>query len=404
MAFLSRPIEAVSKLTKLLVGLFFFRLLQVIYCKKNRLTFKQTDPLIKKEKERILAECPSLNNFHMPFFHIGGVLQSAWSKSMLSDEREKLERRREVITLPKMKKPEGASCCPDEIPAGEVSIDWVDPAKIGGNAEEGSTEKIVILAPGLTGCSRDSYMVVFTDILAKAGYKVACYNPRGRGGVPISSSFLYSAGYTEDFRRVVRIIRDRHPQATLFSAGFSLGSNYLTKYIGEEGAACVFRASLLCACPLELISMSNHFSESMLGRLMDKILVGSLQKMRIELDDCFEHEQIDVEDVLAAKSLFEFDHKFTAPMFGLDCGSDYYREASSGRYLGKIRTNCLFLHASNDPIIQIKYIRMDNFRANPCLLHCLTNGGGHSMSWPSGWMGRKSWSAQVAVEYFNTHH
>lgn len=413
--------QRISSLSKVLVILVLARLVQIYRGQKNTLTYNSRNPKAKQNTERIISRCPSLQHYVAPFFHFGGILQSALSKYSLkrisgfghndslsrslkeSDEEDKLKsilsRKREIIRLPEMNKPENASCCPEFIPAGIVSVDWVDPLP---GKNNNSFERIVVLAPGLTGCSKESYIATFADVLALNGFKVACYNPRGRGGVEIQSSFLYSAGYTEDFRRVIAKIKNENPESDIFAIGFSLGANYLTKYIGEENEACVLTAAVLCACPLELISMSHHLSHSYIGRVMSSLLVGFLHKMRIEVEeaDAFNHHKADRDLVLDANCLFDFDHAYVAPMFDLACGSDYYREASSGRFLSAIKVPCLFLHAANDPVVQYRYIRRDNFEANPKLLQCLTQAGGHSMAWPLGLLGRRSWAADASLEFF----
>lgn len=58
----------------------------------------------------------------------------------------------------------------------------------------------------------------------------------GRGGNTLKSPLLYSVGFTEDLRRVVAGVRaSQPPSVPLLAVGFSLGSNYLAKYLGEEG-------------------------------------------------------------------------------------------------------------------------------------------------------------------------
>ena len=86
--------------------------------------------------------------------------------------------------------------------------------------------------------------------LLAAGFRVACYNPRSRGGNELQNAFLYSAGYTEDLRRIVAHIQRAFPAATLAAAGFSLGASYLSKFVAEEGERCALAgaaASELCS-------------------------------------------------------------------------------------------------------------------------------------------------------------
>mmetsp|Transcript_22099 Transcript_22099/g.28224 ORF Transcript_22099/g.28224 Transcript_22099/m.28224 type:complete len:353 (-) Transcript_22099:787-1845(-) len=262
---------------------------------------------------------------------------------------------------------------------------------------------VVICVPGLTGDSNAPYIMTLALHLSQRGVRVACFNPRGRGGNELKSPFLYSAGYTEDLRRIVQHVCDRYPNATAtIGVGFSLGSNYLAKFVGEEGDACLLSAAVMAGCPLDCLSMSNHFHHSTMGQLMDPVLVSNVQKIRLEYTHVLKDlDKVDLEHVASAKTMAEFDHRIIAPMFGFSCVSDYYRYSSAGNLLSEIRRPALFLHSENDPIVPGKYIRMDNFDVNPHLIHCMTKEGGHSMSWPMGIHAKDSWMSVVVSEFVN---
>lgn len=108
--------------------------------------------------------------------------------------------------------------------------------------------------PGLNGrgCSSVEYIGKAAAHLHRAGVRVAVFNPRGRGGNPVVSPFMYSAGYTEELRRVVDRVRAAFPMACLSAAGYSLGASYLAKYIGEQGDRCVLAGAACFACPARL--------------------------------------------------------------------------------------------------------------------------------------------------------
>ena len=66
---------------------------------------------------------------------------------------------------------------------------------------------------------------------------------------------MYSAGYTEDLRRVVAHVRTSRPQArALTAAGYSLGASYLAKYVCEEGERCALAGAALFACMTDLVA------------------------------------------------------------------------------------------------------------------------------------------------------
>lgn len=162
------------------------------------------------------------------------------------------------------------ACCPEVVPAGVCSLDWLDVPN--------ACAPIVMLVPGLTGSSSSAYIQRAAVALHATGARVAVFNPRSRGGVTLRSPFLYSAGYTEDLRRVVEVVGSTaggFPGAPLLGAGYSLGSSYLLKYCCEEGEACVLRGAALFACPVDCTRMSQHLESSPTGKLINPALVRS---------------------------------------------------------------------------------------------------------------------------------
>ena len=67
--------------------------------------------------------------------------------------------------------------------------------------------------------------------------------------------------------------------------GFSLGSNVLSKYVGEEGGSCRLSGAMSIACPLDCVAMSTHLNTTLSGRLLDPVLVASVQKVLGEIED-----------------------------------------------------------------------------------------------------------------------
>jgi len=67
-------------------------------------------------------------------------------------------------------------------------------------------------------------------------------------GVPITSPLLYSAGHTDDTRQALLYIASQYPNAPLLGLGFSLGSNVLTRYLGEERHESRVHSACVLAC------------------------------------------------------------------------------------------------------------------------------------------------------------
>ncbi|KAK3243532.1 hypothetical protein CYMTET_46825 [Cymbomonas tetramitiformis] len=392
----------------------FRRFLRYTFPQRTRLFYDARSTLLSD----LLPELHALTAGYAPALMLpSGVLQTAAAEcyapppSTTPFDRETVAL--EALDFGGTASSRKTSCCPNFVPAGTISLDWLHLAQERG--PEGVLDPrapVCILVPGLTGSSQAAYIRRLALTLNKKEFRVACYNPRGRGGNPLETPFLYSIGYTEDLRRVVQRIRTRFPEATLTAAGFSLGSNYLAKYVGEESDKCMLAAAVSVAPPTDCIAMSNHLLHSSIGKLLDPYLVNSCKKMLRELRDGFPGvmeacSHVDLKAVTAARNMTEFDDAAIAPMFGCSCASDYYREGGAGSYLNRIRIPHLFLAAANDPIVPAHLIRTDNFKTgrglsqevpNPVLL-AVTEEGGHSMVWPEGMFGDRSWACEAIAEF-----
>lgn len=97
--------------------------------------------------------------------------------------------RRELVRLPALDAPR-SKCCPPAVPAGVVSLDWLE--------QRDDRAPTALLCPGLTSSSDSVYIRRVAVALHAAGLRVVVFNPRSRGGVPLETPFLYSAGFSED--------------------------------------------------------------------------------------------------------------------------------------------------------------------------------------------------------------
>lgn len=348
------------------------------------------------------------NAYFPPFWCVSGIFQTILTAFM----RRPLDLRfvRETIVLPE--KTSETQCAPEIIPRGVVSLDWafcrsMHPAVTDNDDDDGdddAAEIVVIVIPGLTGSSDAGYVQRLAHHIisySSVRVRVACYNPRGRGGNPLVSPFLYSAGYTEDLRRVVEHVhRKCGANRRIVAVGYSLGSNVLAKMCGEDGNDSLLAGACCLACPIDPLGMSNHLKNTIEGKLMDRVLLRFVAKVAKEsasaLQSC---PLVDMDAIGRSTSMSKFDRFAVAPLMNCKCSSDYYRRASSGLYLSAIRRPVLFLHAENDPIVSARKIRVDNFKCNPHLISCMTREGGHSMDWPTGTLARRSWSAGVVTRF-----
>jgi predicted alpha/beta-fold hydrolase len=89
----------------------------------------------------------------------------------------------------------------------------------------------------------------------------------------------FNAGFTSDLRLAIKVIKKRYPEVPLYAiginnlrenwldiAGFSLGSNVLVKYLGEEGSATPLSAAAVLSNPWDL----NLADKSMMGTFVNR--------------------------------------------------------------------------------------------------------------------------------------
>lgn len=58
----------------------------------------------------------------------------------------------------------------------------------------------LVLLPGLTGGSHDSYVAHMALAVARAGIRPVVFNSRGTSDAPVTSAQFYSASFTGDMR------------------------------------------------------------------------------------------------------------------------------------------------------------------------------------------------------------
>jgi len=220
------------------------------------------------------------------------------------------------------------------------------------------------------------------------GYRAVVINFRGCAGVPITSQRFYSAGHTDDTRNALLYITNRFPKAPLLALGFSLGSNVITRYLGEEQANSRFHAACALACPWDLEDNNYRLLNSFIGKhIYSKGMGSNLQNVlkrhhkALTLDpEHFVGQAAAKAVALKNPTLEEFDDSFTriaggpSPVFPFPSSKEYYRSMSSHHILKDVRVPFLAISAADDPII--RHVPVDG-GGNPFVVMALTSGGGH---------------------------
>jgi uncharacterized protein len=234
----------------------------------------------------------------------------------------------------------------------------------------------VILVHGLEGSSESGYVRSMAVAALEAGFVVHRWNMRGCGASPWHPKANYHSGQTGDLLLMARE-RRRMSGLPLFAIGYSLGGNMVLKLAGEleekgsdlfTGACAVSAPIDLAASVAELKRLKNYFYQ----RRFVKRLKERVRKRHSLAPDFYPLEPLD-----AVKTIYDFDDRYTAKIFGFGTADEYYRTQSSRQFLERIRIPTLMVHAKDDPMVPASSYEHSAVRTNPLVRLISAERGGH---------------------------
>lgn len=232
----------------------------------------------------------------------------------------------------------------------------------------------VVLLHGLEGSSNGGYIVSLAQAALNKGFGVHRLNMRSCGGTEHLSETMYHSGLTSDTLQVLRSIQDRN-LGPLFLVGFSLGGNVALKLAGELkhsnllSAVCAVSSPIDLACAVRAIAKPNNvfYSRRFLSRL----------KARVRRKNITTPHLYPIEPLRKIRSIWAFDDRYTAPLFGFGTAAQYYATQSSARFLEHIETPTLVVTAQDDPLVPFEMYRRKVFHENSALTLVAPRYGGH---------------------------
>jgi predicted alpha/beta-fold hydrolase len=156
-----------------------------------------------------------------------------------------------------------------------------------------------------------------------------------------------------------------------------LGGNLVQKLVGEYGdnppkevlAVCAVSPSIDLSASADLIMKRSNW-------IYQKDFVRRLKK-RVRTNHKLHPDLYDLSDLVGARTIKDFDDRFTARAHGFANADDYYYRSSSLRVVGKIRIPTLIIHAEDDPFIPFSPMRDPAVANNPYILLIAPAQGGH---------------------------
>ena len=230
-----------------------------------------------------------------------------------------------------------------------LDLDWVD-----ATAPNAPT---LVMFHGLEGSSRSGYAQALASVCDLRGWRCVVVHFRGCSGEMNLAPRAYFAGDIQDIEFALTSIgqdlrRIDGGRGPLTAIGVSLGGNALARWAGERGpdAGAWLDSLIAVSAPFDL-SASGQAIDHGVNRLIYGQLFLSTMKQKALLKAGQYPGLFDLDRVLRARTLREFDDAFTAPLHGYRGVDDYWCRASAKAWLGQLAVPSLLINAHNDPLV-----------------------------------------------------
>lgn len=209
----------------------------------------------------------------------------------------------------------------------------------------------LVLFHGLEGNSASPYAQAFAEQARAQGWSYAVPHFRGCSGELNHAPRAYHSGDFEEIGWMLAQLRQRSAQP-LRAVGISLGGNALLRWAQESGAsgrATVSAAAAVCA-PLDLAAGGHALGRGLARQTYTRMFLRSMKPKALakwaQYPGLFNRERL-----RSARTLYEFDNVFTAPLHGFRHTDDYWARASARPHLARIQLPTLVLNPQDDPFV-----------------------------------------------------
>ena len=264
------------------------------------------------------------------------------------------------------------------------------------HAPRGESRGDIVFVHGLEGSADAGYIQSFSQAALLRNFSVHRTNLRTCGGTEELCQTMYHSGLTSDTVEIARRIRARSAKP-LFLVGFSLGGNVVLKLAGELGDSDLVCGFCAISTPIDLAAcvhtMDRPANLLYARRFLDRLRNRVRRKSRLAPHLYPENGLREV------KTIWEFDDRFTAPLFGFGTAANYYETQSAAGYLNAIRIPTLVIAAKDDPLVPFEIYAHSAFKQNDALCLVTTQFGGHL-----GFISRdrpRFWADNVALSWID---
>lgn len=215
----------------------------------------------------------------------------------------------------------------------------------------GAPRQHLVLFHGLEGSSESQYAQAFASVARSRGWAYSVPHFRGCSGELNRAPRAYHSGDFEEIGWILQRLRARHG-APLLVVGISLGGNALLRWAQEagEGAAATAAAVAAVCSPIDLAASGAAIDRGFNRIVYTRMFLATMKPKA--LAKWQQHPGLfDRQRLAAARTLYEFDNVFTAPLHGFRDTADYWQRASAKPHLERLRIPALVLNAANDPFV-----------------------------------------------------
>ncbi|NXJ86941.1 ABHD1 protein, partial [Trogon melanurus] len=269
---------------------------------------------------------------------------------------------------------------------GRLILDWAKDAD-GHRHPEPHARPTVLLLPGLTGSSQAGYLLRLVHRASRAGYRAGTpRHGRATAGAPAllppQTPRTFCASNTEDLETAIAHIRRRYPRAPLLAVGVSLGGIQVLNYLGRRGHAAGLAAAMALSPSWDLNASATSLEQRLNAVLFNRRLATALCQLVSRWAGGSHTLQGGPTPgrgltLSLARTIQEFDERYTAPSFGYRNCREYYQAASPARQLHRVRVPVLCLNAADDPFSPLHAIPVAAAWHLPHVALLVTAHGGH---------------------------
>ena len=269
-----------------------------------------------------------MQHYRAPRWLVGGNAQTIWP-ALFS---KRFEGRAPHYTRERWATPD----------ADFIDVDW---------QADDTGQPLLVLFHGLEGSSASHYAQAFAHWAREHGWRYAVPHFRGCSGELNWAPRAHPSGDFEEIGWVLARMRARH-RGRIVAVGVSLGGNALLRWAEEAGDAAAASVAAIAAVssPLDMAASGRAIGRGFNRQVYTRMFLRTMKhRALVKLG---QHPGLfDRERLLAARTLYEVDNVFTAPLHGIADTDDYWARGSSKPHLHAIRIPALVVNARNDPFV-----------------------------------------------------